>query len=368
MSDQSAIEEERRRRESLPEQTPEEGARYRAEEIAKLEAGRMARSWHLDPPLHYAENEHILSWWKPEYDAMLEELIEEHGWGWHQAGSRALIARLPAHEIEAWRAVDPLCEQYAYYNILLNFAVARAKKLGFEKKLKPQVRPCAVCGEEFSDESLKAGWKRFGDEVCAACLAPALWLRGDPLADRGSVLNLIRELVEVLERIPPQTMVIDDVINLPAEKRFAAIRILRDRPDPARVRELFGSWLHALIEAGVLEEDAQRMARGTRCLAKDGHVCHSIGEKTIDDLLSTEGIPHEREPPYPESRMRADFKVGETLVEYFGLAGQVEYDEKTARKRELCERHGVNLIAVYPSDLADLDALRKRLLAADPAP
>jgi hypothetical protein len=42
---------------------------------------------------------------------------------------------LPANEIAAWRAEDPLCEQYAYYNVLTNFAVARARTTGLEDTL-----------------------------------------------------------------------------------------------------------------------------------------------------------------------------------------------------------------------------------------
>jgi hypothetical protein len=106
------------------------------------------------------------------------------------------------------------------------------------------------------------------------------------------------------------------------------------------------------------------MARGTRCLSNDGHVCLSIGEKTIDDLMFATGIPHAKEPPYPEGRMRADFKIGTTLVEYFGLAGDAEYDAKIKVKRILAAKHGLSLIEVYPADLADTTELVARLKAA----
>ncbi len=114
----------------------------------------------------------------------------------------------------------------------------------------------------------------------------------------------------------------------------------------------------------MLDGAAQRMARGTRCLANDGHVCLSIGEKTIDDLMYAAGIEHTKEPPYPEGRMRADFKIGSTLVEYCGLAGDTDYDAKIELKRSMAAKHGVTLIEAYPADLADTTELVARLAAA----
>lgn len=109
---------------------------------------------------------------------------------------------------------------------------------------------------------------------------------------------------------------------------------MRDQPTRARVRRVFGSWFEALIAAGVLDADAQRMSRGTRCLALDGHVCHSFGEKTIDGLLYRVGVAHDREPPYPGTDYRGDFAYAGFLVEYVGLAGDPTYDAKQKLKRK----------------------------------
>ena len=99
-------------------------------------------------------------------------------------------------------------------------------------------------------------------------------------------------------------------------------------------------------------------------MANDGHVCLSIGEKTTDDLMYAAGIAHTKEPSYPEGRMRADFKIGSALVEYFGLAGDPDYNAKIGLKRALAVQHGVALIEVYPADLADTSELVARLSAA----
>ncbi len=111
-----------------------------------------------------------------------------------------------------------------------------------------------------------------------------------------------------------------------------------------------------------MEDGTRRTSRGVQCLANDGHVCFSLGEKTIDDLLYYNGIPHEKEPAYPEGNFRADFAVGGRFIEYFGLAGDPEYDAKTKLKQEICERYGITLVSIYPSDLAATKRLEQKLL------
>ena len=81
---------------------------------------------------------------------------------------------------------------------------------------------------------------------------------------------------------------------------------------------------NALVQAGILEDGTRRMVRGTQCIAKDGHVYLSLGERTKVDLPHAHGIPHEKEPHYPESNYRADFAVGDVFIEFFGLAGNLE--------------------------------------------
>ena len=97
-------------------------------------------------------------------------------------------------------------------------------------------------------------------------------------------------------------------------------------------------------------------------MAKDGHVCLSLGEKTIDDFLYSRGIPHDKEPSYPEGNFRADFMVDGVLIEYLGLTGDPDYDAKTKLKQRICRKHGLRLIAVYPSDLVSTKKLEAKLL------
>ncbi len=173
----------------------------------------------------------------------------------------------------------------------------------------------------------------------------------------------MQDLTEILQRIPSQNYEedIDDFQELNFENRLAILQLLGRKPTLRRVKELFGSWLKVLIEAGILEDGTRKTSRGIQSLAKDGHVCLSLGEKTIDDFLYTRGIPHEKEPHYPEGNFRADFLVNGIFIEYFGLKGNPDYDRKMRHKQQLCRKHGIELISLYPKDLINLKKLEKKL-------
>ena len=125
----------------------------------------------------------------------------------------------------------------------------------------------------------------------------------------------------------------------------------------------FGSWFAGLVKTGALPGGVLVTARGIRCLARDGHECHSLDEQRIDDWLQAHGIPHEREPIYPlhpefnpTGRRRGDWRVGNTFIEYFGLAGDERYDQKSSEKVALAAAVGIPLIAILPEDIGNLDA------------
>lgn len=114
-------------------------------------------------------------------------------------------------------------------------------------------------------------------------------------------------------------------------------------------RKYFGSWNNAVEAAGF---DSNPVMFAKHQIANDGHVCDSLAEKLIDDYLYSKNIQHQRCVPYPESECTADFKIGDTLVEYFGLAGEHKrYDELRKIKQEIIKRYRLNLIEIYPKDL-----------------
>ena len=124
----------------------------------------------------------------------------------------------------------------------------------------------------------------------------------------------------------------------------------------------FSSWFTALAETGALPNGVLATARGVRCLAKDGHTCHSLDEQRVDDWLHENGLEHEREPVYPyhpvlnsTGKRRADWKVRESYVEYFGLVGDSAYEKKMDEKILLAQEFNISMMAIYPSDIESLD-------------
>jgi hypothetical protein len=201
-------------------------------------------------------------------------------------------------------------------------------------------------------------------DFCAPCLKEiVLQKTGSDDATREDICAFITQLVSITGIIPPQGYGegMDDLIDLDDETRLEVLNLLRSKPSVSRVRAVFGSWLKALIAAGVLANGTRETARGIQTIALDGHTCFSLGEKTIDDYLYKRGIPHEREPKYPEGNYRGDFLVGDIVIEYFGLAGDPTYDAKTKEKIRLCKLHGIKLIAIYPKDLISTAKLARKL-------
>jgi hypothetical protein len=69
-----------------------------------------------------------LKWWSPSHDKLLHKQIEKEQWIWYWAITDEILAITPTETIETWKAEDPLCSQYAWYNILMHFALSRAEK------------------------------------------------------------------------------------------------------------------------------------------------------------------------------------------------------------------------------------------------
>ena len=82
-------------------------------------------------------------------------------------------------------------------------------------------------------------------------------------------------------------------------------------------------------------------------------VRHSLWVKEKTVVLRQEGKTHrEIVKELGISLGSADFKVGNFLIEYFGLAGEMEsYDQLIQKKRILARDKRMNLIEIYPKDL-----------------
>lgn len=100
-------------------------------------------------------------------------------------------------------------------------------------------------------------------------------------------------------------------------------------------------------------------------MALDGHRCDSISEALVDNWLTRQSIPHDRNVPYPQTGHKADWGIGKRFfVEYFGLASDSpRYDRSILAKRRLCKANNIRLIEIYPKDLYPIMNLDRKFVA-----
>ena len=320
-------------------------------------------------PISYAKNPYIKTWWNKYHDNILIEQIDKLQWYWYWDISDVLIENTKESDINQWIKKDPICQKYACYNVLMYFSIARAKALNLEERIrKPQNKTCAICNHEFLENSFPYSLiKRLGIKnlnFCPRCLRKSIFGRGEN-KNKKEIKEYLNDLTNKIEKIPSQSYVDEISHNLSdfsLTKRKEILILLKDKPSIENIKRKFGSWLKALIDSGILENETRDTGRGTQCLAKDGHLCFSLGEKTIDDFLFDNKIEHSKEPYYPESNYRADFKVDDCFIEYFGLYGIPDYDKKIRRKRNIAKQNNIGLIEIYPKDLVNINILGKKLI------
>lgn len=107
-----------------------------------------------------------------------------------------------------------------------------------------------------------------------------------------------------------------------------------------------------------------RYYRGKVQTTKDGHKVKSSLEAIVDDWLFDNGIEHEIEPwcpwamplgPKGGSPPRADFLVGETYIEVWGMMGNPDYETNRLAKVEKYRQHVVDLIELFPDEIGRSD-------------
>lgn len=128
------------------------------------------------------------------------------------------------------------------------------------------------------------------------------------------------------------------------------------------LKELYGSWFEALAKLEILPNNVMKTGRGVRCIAKSGNVCNSLSEEYIDNWLFERGYVFDKEPFYPKheqlnpnGKKRADWKIGDYYIEFFGLKGDSIYDIRTLEKLKLAKEFNLKLISIYPDDLRNLE-------------
>ena len=229
------------------------------------------------------------------------------------------------------------------------------------------VRKCVVCKNEFIPIKLP-DWVYYGsngnDNICYEC--PININQG-----KEDVVNLINKLINILGFIPNAGFnPIDyNFSSRVLKKNWAKvcqiifeIGVLKDCVNKETIyKSMFGSWFKALVESKILPNGTQATSRGIRCIAKSGNECSSLDEMFIDNWLYDKGFKFNKEPLYPKhslynksGKRRADWKVKDYYIEYFGLKGEENYDKKTKEKLLLADELKIKLISIFPSDLNNI--------------
>ncbi|MBW6475258.1 MAG: hypothetical protein K0B14_19180 [Anaerolineaceae bacterium] len=246
--------------------------------------------------------------------------------------------------------------------------------LGQEKiyKLPSTERVCKGCESRFKEWSislysaLKVNKKIEFCDSCYSFIFNHHFMANTTKASKISEKDMLKylfELSKTLGFIPTRKYMEGIVLpGEPVEKQIETGKILLKMPAYEIYVERFGNWLKCLSLAGVLDDGHWKTSRGIRCLANDGHLCLSLGEKAIDDWLSNHNIPHEKESFYPfdeklnpNKLSRTDWKIGNIFIEYAGLMDDLEYASKMKRKKQLADKNEIHLIIIEPADLFSLD-------------
>jgi hypothetical protein len=231
---------------------------------------------------------------------------------------------------------------------------------------------CVHCGRDFQWVTDKVRYtfdlpflpRRF-TQFCPRCVNKAF--AGKQGVPAAVYLPALKRISEIIKSIPERDSLAFDEAESLADAR-SVLDLMLKMPRFGDIAKEQGSWFKALVASGVLADGTRRTHFGTMVVARDGHECLSLAEKTVDDLMFLSGIPHQKEVQYPDSNFRADWSIeiaGRTvLIELFGLDGQPEYTKRMTEKIRYAAERGLELIAL---DRADLNRLRaafeKKILA-----
>jgi hypothetical protein len=226
-----------------------------ADDVAARTVAVPSEGWEdLWPPVSYAENDHILVWWLPDYDEVLRQLMAEYQWAWRGGVLERLEPLIPDGVLSAWRDSDPQCQESSWYNVLGTFAAARAKQLGIVPRPAEQ-KMCSCCSRQFLESDLSYRFiGRIGVssiDVCDVCLGKAFYDKGSSASSSEDVIAVLQALSGVLGRPPKTTDLTGRLIlrDLTHDGRVTAIAALHVKPTPARIKELFGSLKDAVAQA-----------------------------------------------------------------------------------------------------------------------
>ncbi len=319
---------------------------------------------------------------------LVENLINEHGIFFEKFLSSILRHRIQLffNDEENSKYLIKCCKEYHRKFENNDYSIARIKddfldicvfrlqndalyyKLKKSEQDKSKPRTCAICNNLYIPIKLP-DWVYYGsngnDIICYEC--PTIKTQS-----KKEIKRLIRELVDILNFIPNANF---HPINYNFSCRVKkedwveackiifqiGIRVNDTLNSGSIIKKKFGSWFKALVESKVLPNDILETTRGVRCIAKSGNECNSLDEMFIDNWLFKNNIISIKEPLYPihpvynkSGKRRADWKVNDYFIEYFGLKGEEGYDIKTKEKLLLAQSLNLKLISIFPSDLNNI--------------
>jgi hypothetical protein len=242
----------------------------------------------------------------------------------------------------------------------------------------PEPVKCELCGEyEVPNMALNLGFN-FPDTFCQFCSTivgysyphPSFLEIGIPIENRKkSQIEAFKSFLKLVEIPYWKSPLINrdhifalDLRGQSRIKRKKIAHILSNVPKRDNFQEVFESPRHFLHEAGLESLLPPDKSRGTKSISRCGHLCLSQGEREICEYLYKTKILHSREPLYSEltnrsdvfGQMRGDFLVGDTVIEFAGLAGEPDYDSKMRLKIQLASQQGIDLIVLYPKDVPNV--------------
>lgn len=235
-------------------------------------------------------------------------------------------------------------------------------------------RVCKLCGKLYVDtfHPTRASTTFGYDPYCQGC-------SGDGGSEWCNLDAKPPDLEEDIDDLQLLKCYSDAIGTVPTKETMRSIIA-----PPCGVKRVFDAWVRLpsysfytskygdfripLIKIGVLPEQVLSGKYGYLCIAKDGHKCRSLAELKIDNFLYENGVEHEIEPLYPfhdkynkNGRRRADWKIGNAYVEYWGLADQDHYRRKMQDKINMAEELSIPLIGITQVDLLNLSVILRKI-------
>ena len=275
-------------------------------------------------------------------------------------------------------------DNHKVYYALNDYLTWKAENLISNRQVPLLIRHriCHLSGAEFSDNNFGASTSYYFRRIPELELLN-YWLDiapynlkafrriGGETDVRASIKDFGHLLYELGFTVPKNSTELSILKNVKRTHFLRIIPLMQRCYYPFRYAKVFGDYLTALFESGHLgDKPILKTNIGYRVKANDGHICYSLAEKVIDDWLYRNGIIHDKEPLYPKemrilagANFKADWKIGNVYIEYFGLQNKPEYAKKSDAKLRACSELGINLIPLYPGDEHHLDNILEACLA-----